>query len=155
MQLRDREAFPLAKGYFRKPWLDAIAVRGKPERRARQLHGRARAAERARDKVQFGHVAAVAREQFPENFAAMHGLRAPARVEGDVVPALQSAGYVPVGFAVAEIKDDRSRLCSLTHQSVLPTAISGASGCLMPTIWYPASTWWISPVTPLDMSERK
>jgi hypothetical protein len=88
MQLRDRKAFPLAEGYFRKLRLDAIAVRGKPERRACQLHGRAGAAERARDEVQFGHVAAVAREQFPKNFAAMHGLCAPARVEWDVVPAL-------------------------------------------------------------------
>src|SRR6188474_781859 len=135
MQLRDREALPLAEGYFRKLRLDAIAVRGKPERRTRQLHGRAGTAERARDEVQLGHVAAVAREQFPKNFAAMHGLRASARVEWNVVSALQAAGHVPVGFTVADIKDDRSRLCGLTHQSVLPTAMSGASGCLMPTIW--------------------
>src|SRR4249919_1029228 len=78
MQLRDREALPLAEGYFRKLRLDAIAVRGKPERRARQLHGRTGAAERARDEVQCGHIAAIAREQFLENFTAMHGLRAPA-----------------------------------------------------------------------------
>src|SRR6187401_1895791 len=135
MQLRDREALPLAEGYFRKLRLDAIAVRGKPERRTRQLHGRAGTAERARDEVQLGHVAAVAREQFPKNFAAMHSLRAPARIERDVVPALQPACHVPVGFTMADIKDNRSRLRGLTHQSVLPTAMSGASGCLMPTIW--------------------
>src|SRR4029078_1712799 len=134
MQLRDREALPFAEGNFGKLRLDAIAVGRKPERRARQFHGRAGAAERARDEGQFSHVPAVARKEFVEDFAAMHGLRAAACIERDVAPALQSAGYIPVGLTMADIKDDRSRLFDLIHQSVLPTAMSGASGCLMPTI---------------------
>src|SRR5262245_65828071 len=134
MQLRDRETFPIAESNFGEPRLDAIAARGKAERRAQELHGRAGAAERARHKVQFGHIAAVAREPLPQDFTAMHGLAASARVERHVTPALQPTGHVPVGFTVANIKDGWPRLPTLTHQSVLPTARSGASGCLMPMI---------------------
>src|SRR5262245_1586176 len=134
MQLRDREAFPITESNFGELRLDAIAVRGKAERRAQELHGRAGAAKRARDKVQFGYIAAVAREQFAEDLTAMYGLRASARIERHVTPALQPAGHIPVGFAVTDIKDGWPRLPGLTHQSVLPTARSGASGCLMPMI---------------------
>src|SRR6185436_7314500 len=101
MQLRDREALPLAEGYFRKPRLYAIAVRGKPKRRARQLHGRAGAAERARDEVQFGYAAAVAHEQVPQNRAKIHGRRASARVESNVVSTVQVSVHVPISCPIS------------------------------------------------------
>ncbi len=36
---------------------------------------------------------------------------------------------------------------------VYASAISGASSAFMPMTLYPASTWWISPVTPDDRSD--
>ena len=69
----------------------------------------------------------------------MHRLRPPARVERDVAAALQAALDVPVGLAVADVVDGRRRHSSprkrVIHFELTLTAMSGASGCLMPTMW--------------------
>ena len=65
----------------------------------------------------------------------MRRLRAAARIERHVVPALQPAGDVPVGLAVADVIDrSAAALTVAADHSFLPTAMSGASGCFMPTM---------------------
>src|ERR1039457_3354434 len=131
VQLRDGKALPFAEGDFREPRLAPETLRAKTERRARQFHGLAGARERARYIVEAGGIAIVTREQVAQDFTAMAALRAAARIERDVAAALQAAGNVPVGLAVADVIDGRPRHCRDRHYS---TVKSGASGCLMPTM---------------------
>src|SRR5581483_4657176 len=133
-QLRDREALPVAEGYFGKPLVDAVALRRETERRPYQFHGRTRTAKRACDKIEFRDAAAGARKEIAEYVAAARRLHAPAFVERHVAAALQSPDNVPVGFTVTDVENSRPYLCRLGHQSILPTVMSGASGCFIPTI---------------------
>src|SRR6185437_15467070 len=132
--LGDREAFPSTECDFSKPWLNSIVVGRQTKRLAYKLHCFARPSERTRYEIEFGSVAAGAREQVAKNAAAMHCLFTTARIKWNVALALQAAGHIPFGFAVTDIIDGRTVRCRSSHYSFLPTAISGASGCLMPTM---------------------
>jgi hypothetical protein len=130
VQLRNRKSFPVAEGDLRKLRLDCVAAGRQAERYPHQLHGGAGASERTGDKIEACGADGFAREQIAQDTAAMSGLLTPARVERYVVAALQPAFDVPVGLAMTDVIDDwRQRI-----YSPLPTSISGALGCFMPTI---------------------
>ncbi len=103
---RDGVALPGAEGNLGQFVEEPIAVRTETQAGARQLHGLTRAAERARDVVKAGRIDAVAREQIAQHLATMRCLCAAARVERDVLAALQARFDIPVGLAVAEIIED-------------------------------------------------
>ena len=109
VQLRDGEAFPGAEGDFGEPLVAPVALRRQAERGAHRFHGFAGALERARHVVERFWLALVAVEQIAQHLAAMRGLRAAARIERDVAAALQTAGDVPVGFAVTDVIDGGRR----------------------------------------------
>ena len=132
MQLRDGEAFPIAERYLGKLVVNTIAVGRQAERRPQQLHRLAGTPKRARHIIKFGRVTAIAHKQVAQNIAAVNGLRPPARIQRHVATALQAASDIPVGFSVTDVIDGWPLS---DHYSSLPTAMSGASGCLMPTIW--------------------
>src|SRR5262249_53933108 len=119
-----------------KPLVDRKVRRLEIERRAHDLHGRARASERARDKAELGRRLAVAGEQIAQYLAAARGLRPPFGIERHIVAALQPLLHIPIGEAVADVVDRRRRhgdACAARAYS-FATLISGASGCFMPTM---------------------
>src|SRR5262249_22930578 len=109
VQLGNREAFPIAKGNFGKSRLQAIAVRRQTECRADEFHGFACTSERARYIVEISRVAPCALKQPTQNFTATGGLGTTLRVQRNVATALQTAGYVPVGFSVTDVVDSQRR----------------------------------------------
>ena len=107
MQLRDGEALPFAEGDFRKPRLAPVILARKTERRTQQLHGLTGTLQRARNVIETGRIAMIAREQVAQDVAAMAALRAATSVKRYVAAALQAAGDVPVGLAVTDVIDGR------------------------------------------------
>src|SRR5690242_6772205 len=134
VQLQDRKAFPRPEGDFDEPLFDFISRCRQADFATRDFHRLTCAAKRAADKIEFIRTAAGTVEQAAENNAAVGGLRATAFVERNVISALQTARHVPVGLAVADVIEGRPFPCRRAHYSFLPTVMSGASGCLIPTI---------------------
>ena len=104
-----REAFPPAERDFREPRVLAVGAGVEPGRGAGQFHRLARAAKRARDEIELRRIDRVARQQVAQDLAAAARLFAPARVDRNVALALQAPFDVPVGFAVADVIEQRRR----------------------------------------------
>ena len=89
--------------------------------------------QRARHISKVAGALAVAREKIVQQFSAIDGLLTPARVEQRIAPSLQPRFYVEIGLAVADEIEDRHDGSARPRHHSLPTVISGASGCFMPT----------------------
>jgi hypothetical protein len=87
----------------------------------------------------------ITREQFFQQRAAFRGLLKAARIERRVTAALETPLNVKVSLAVSDVIKDRHSLFADRNDGFpdpkrnpdycsLPTTISGASGCFMPTM---------------------
>src|SRR5262245_43299191 len=134
------QAFPFAERDLGKPQVDGISAGRKTECRAHDLHGLARPYQRTRHIVEALRRTPVAAKQILQDVRAANRLRATLRVEGYVVVPLQPLLCVPIREAVTNVIDDGRRHGYLFRVEgpriySLPTTMSGASGCFIPTTW--------------------
>src|SRR5690242_10977012 len=147
LDFRQGQAFPLTVSDLDQSRVDLVVMRLKSERSPQDLHGLTRALERAGNIFEMLRLAAFALEQIVQQDSAFRRLAAAMRVEHVVAPTLQPALTIEIGFAVSDVIEDghaRFAVADLRHRSAteqntparysLPTTMSGASGCFMPTI---------------------
>ncbi len=145
--LRIGQPFPFSKCDLGKLSFDGVTDGFEPERGAHDLHRFARSYERTRNIIEAFRSTTLAAEQVLQDGGAASGLRAARRVERHIMPALQPLCNVPVSKAVANIVDGGPRLAPCVarrnasreprrdrHRHSLPTTMSGASGCFIPTM---------------------
>src|SRR5262245_9320363 len=111
------EAFPFSECDLGKLAFDDVVGGFKPERRAQDLHGLARAHQRTRHVGEALRRAALAAEQLTQDPGTAGGLRTARGVERHVVAALQPLLEVPIGKTVPNIIDDGSRHASCASQA--------------------------------------
>src|SRR5277367_1977259 len=125
-------------------------MRRQTERRAQYLHGFASTLQRTRNIDKAVGATVVAREQIAQQFAGIFRLQSAARVEQRVPAALQPLLGIEIGLAVADVIEDRhartvarpagcrssiiTGFSQAPERHSLPTVMSGASGCFIPTI---------------------
>src|SRR5215467_11713476 len=144
LDLMQRQTFPFAIGDFNQARVDFVFVRFKTKRGAQDLHRFAGAPERAGNIFEILRPPVIARKQVAQQKSAFRGLLAAMPIEKGVAAALQPALSIEVGLAVPNVIEDRHTLFSASAVArnepktwcvySLPTTMSGASGCFMPTI---------------------
>jgi hypothetical protein len=104
--LRVGQPLPFAEGYLGQPRLDPVAGGRDAKRGSYDRHGLTCPRQRARHVVEVRGRASFAREQIAQNLPAANGLHAARLIERDIEVALQPAGDVPVGQAVADVIEE-------------------------------------------------
>src|SRR4029077_19772125 len=117
LHLGDGLALPVAPADLAQAMFDGIAVGRQPERAAQQIHGHARATERARDVAEVMRLACVARDEFAEDLTSCCRLPAPLVVQRNIDAALEAPCRVPGSFAVPDVVDDwrRHLFCAIGY----------------------------------------